>query len=312
MWHICGIKAAQCLDPDDWSGRALRRLRSINECGHATPNAQSHRRRSASWGGFGSFARRHIRRLCVVWSRPVRPRREPMSQISLRGSIPFGLIGPLIGKAFDRAVMLVLRRWKVLVGAFIVGGGCFIINPLWAIAPAAIFLVYWAFNSLAEAIRVTSPHYRMNGIQAMRVGAVNLVLGIASRILFHSTAVFAFAVIPVAWLLSRFIAASVLPATDDLDMSAFGRSWQLTTGNLWQSVTVLIAIRLALFVPALVAAVALASVIKIDIQLLQSGALLLRIAFDSFVFALCFVGICYIMQAQSLTLVAWKQALEKT
>jgi hypothetical protein len=80
----------------------------------------------------------------------------------LNSAIPFSSIGPLFGKSFDRAVALVVRRWRFLLIAF----GVAYSLSVW-LTPISLFLtvglaVYWIMSALADAVREDRPDYRMN------------------------------------------------------------------------------------------------------------------------------------------------------
>ena len=159
-------------------------------------------------------------------------------------SIPFTAIGVLFGHAFDKAVILIARRWRFLIIGFAVAYASLVLYaPAGILASIGLFL-YWIYSALADAIRLDDPNYRMTASKATRLFAVQFVLGLVERVLFLNWIAFAVAVVPGAWLLTKMIAAPILAAASAQDVDQiFVTSTRLTNNNFWQSLTVLIGVR---------------------------------------------------------------------
>ena len=137
-------------------------------------------------------------------------------------------MGPLIGASFDRAFSIMAARWKVfavfagvavVVGAFDVGAGGFV---------AICFTVYWYYASLANAVRLTNPHYAMTSEHVLRLIGLNIVYGIAVEI------GLLLLIVPGIYIANKWSLSSLIAVKEDAGVTdAMRRSWHLTDPFFW-------------------------------------------------------------------------------
>jgi hypothetical protein len=134
-------------------------------------------------------------------------------------------LGPLLGTTFDKAVGIMVSRWKVLlivaissiaVGTFNTALGPLIFN---------FFLIYWGYTALANAIRLFDPSYKMTAEKVVTLIGINISVG------FVDILGFLFLLVPGIWVSNKLSLSEIIAVAEDKSaFEAMPRSWALTTG----------------------------------------------------------------------------------
>jgi hypothetical protein len=157
-------------------------------------------------------------------------------------------VGPVLGAAYDRAVMVLVRSWRV-VATFVVLDAAIASIPSLAQTNVEGALVFsWAFYAMANAIRaIFAAEYRMTNRTAGEYFAAQLVIGV-TIVAVNFMAVVALVQPPgnaQAWLLAapgiivgiwlyvRWSCGPVLGAQGVPAIKALSQSWLLTSRAFW-------------------------------------------------------------------------------
>lgn len=224
---------------------------------------------------------------------------------------PLPGVGPLLGAAFDKAVVLFAARWRLLVAvsiAALLGG---FLNIFVGFAVLWLFSIYWVFASFANTIRLHAADYRMGAADVARLIAIGIIYGIAVEIGFFLL------IVPGVYLAVKWSLAQLICVVERCGVfEAFERSADITTGIFWQTLWFNIAAGFA------VAAVAFAGYVigvgtfgllsvwwsnKVHPEQFGGGGALGVVM--TLLFAIYVLAICFSYQAKDVALLYWYEAL---
>jgi hypothetical protein len=230
-------------------------------------------------------------------------------------------LGPVLGAAYDRAVIALVRSWRV-VAIFLVLDVAIASVPNIAQTNVESALVFsWAFFAMANAIRsVFDAGYRMTNRTAGEFLAAGLLIGV-TIVAVNIMAIVAFVqppgnlqawlfatpgIVVGIWLYVRWSCGPVLGAQGIPAIKALDRSWRLTSLAFWPT----LGIWAVNFIvgSAVPWAIRIAAVFLVNQKLAVFPAVAVSIVATS----LIFIANLYIMQARCIATCMWLGALQQT
>lgn len=137
-------------------------------------------------------------------------------------------LGPLVAISVDKAVTIVVGRWKLLLVVLLsstVGG---MYGLTFAVLPPMAFALYWAVECYANAVRLERPEYRMTAARSLTLVGLYIATGFMFEL-----GILLF-VVPGVYFGTKYSIASIIAVIDDVGVNAAGsRSWALTTNAFW-------------------------------------------------------------------------------
>jgi hypothetical protein len=229
-------------------------------------------------------------------------------------------VGPVLGAAYDRAVMVLVRSWRV-VAIFVALDVAVAIVPSLALNNVEGALIFsWAFYAMANAIRaVFDPEYRMTNRTAggyfgalLSIGvivvALNFMAGVALAVPPGNVLAWLLAapgIIAGIWLYVRWSCGPVLGAQGVPVMKALSQSWRLTSLAFWPTV--------GIWGVNVVIAFALPWAIRVAAFFLinQSLPVFPAVAVTIVATVLEFIASIYVTQARAVATCMWLAALRQ-
>jgi hypothetical protein len=148
----------------------------------------------------------------------------------LRTGFAYPSLGPLLGTTFDKAVGIMVSRWKLLLVISLLSIALGTFSPATGGSLFNFFLIYWNYAALANAVRLYDPTYKMTFGKAVTVFGIDLVVGFATLL------GLLFLIVPGVWAGNKFSLSAIIAVAEDKSMKeATDRSWALTTGAFWQT-----------------------------------------------------------------------------
>ena len=137
-------------------------------------------------------------------------------------------MGPLVGMSFDRGLGLTLRAWKLFAIIAVIAILTGLINLFIGFFIVIAFSVYWYFASLANAVRMDRPDYKMTAAAVGRLILFGIVYGIAVEL---GTILF---IVPGIYIATKWSLAPAIIVKEDASLGdALARSWALTDPTFW-------------------------------------------------------------------------------
>jgi hypothetical protein len=137
-------------------------------------------------------------------------------------------LGPLLGTTFDKAVGIMVSRWKLLLVITIASVAVGTLDPALGAQIFNFFIIYWNFAAFANAVRLFDPSYKMTAGKVVTLIGINVGVGLATLL------GLLFFIVPGVWLGNKYSLSAIVAVAEDKGMRlATDRSWALTTGAFW-------------------------------------------------------------------------------
>lgn len=137
-------------------------------------------------------------------------------------------LGPLLGTTFDKAVGIMVSRWKLLLIISLLSIAVGTLSPNVGSYVFSLFLLYWNYAALANAVRLIDPSYKMTFGKAVTIFGIDLVVGLATLL------GFIFLIVPGVWVGNKFSLSAIIAVAEDKSVrDATDRSWSLISGAFW-------------------------------------------------------------------------------
>jgi len=240
-----------------------------------------------------------------------------MQQYAALATLPSA--GPLLGAAYDRAVMTLIRSWRV-VTIFLAFDLLISIVPGVAQSSLVTLVLFgWTFSSMAISIRaVFDAEYRMTNRSAGEMFATQLMIAL-TVLAVNFMAIAAFVqpggnaqmwllavpgIIVGSWLWARWSCGPVLGARGVPAIKALDQSWRLTASAFWPT--------LVIWGANFVVTYALPSAINYVAAILmyQRFSAIPSAAVTIVASVVVFVAQLYAIQARNISECMWLKALE--
>jgi hypothetical protein len=212
-------------------------------------------------------------------------------------------LGPLIAVAFDKAVGIMVSRWKLLLFVLLTATGAGFFSFTAVAIPNEVFFIYWACAAYANAVRIVHPAYAMR----LRTAAIMLAVNVAVDLLIALGLVAL--VIPGVRTANRLSMSVVVAAIEEKNVrAALRRSW-IVTGDPVEGRT--LAFNVVLWIAEIGAVVAgyfLLSAIAVELGRITGAGLPLtgvKGAALGFAFAAFVITLSYGIQAKVIAQVSW-------
>ena len=225
-------------------------------------------------------------------------------------------IGPLIGASFDRAITIMARSWQGFLIAAVVAIVGSAINVLIGGIALVAYSVFWYYASLANAIRLDKPEYRMNADMVLRIIGLSFVYGIAVEL------AALLLIIPGIYIGNKWSLAPVILVRENVGIGeALRRSWELTDPFFWPTLGFNILAGFAVVAVAVVGQLMAAGIIAVLPLTMWTHAttgtpaappsglygMVIALAYAVYLYAIIFT-----YQAKDVALLYWTDALSGT
>jgi hypothetical protein len=242
-----------------------------------------------------------------------------MSQAPARLALP--PFGPLLGAAYDRAVMMVIQSWRLTALLTVIG---IVIISLPGMANSTfpnVLLFIWGFFAMANALRfVFDPAYKMSNLTAGHMFGAQLITGICVALLnivgfvallragVQNDLSWLFAIPGVVvsmWLYTRWSCGAAIGARGTPSTQALAASWRLTASAFWPTLF----IQVATFVAGLVLGLAIGETARLILNSTHASGPL-ESWISTAAAGLVLISQIYVTQATALAVCMWLKTLE--
>jgi len=137
-------------------------------------------------------------------------------------------MGPLLGMSFDRGLGITLRAWRpfAIIGVIAILSG--FVSLFIGFFIVIAFSTYWYFASLANAVRLDRPDYKMTGATVARLILFGIVYGIVVEL------GVILLIVPGIYIATKWSLAPAIITKEDASLGdALARSWSLTEATFW-------------------------------------------------------------------------------
>jgi hypothetical protein len=216
-------------------------------------------------------------------------------------------LGPLLGTTFDKAVGIVVSRWKLLLIVSIVSIAIGTLSPSVGSTIFNLFYFYWIYASLANAVRLFDPTYKMNFGKVLTLIGVGIVVGVGTFLGFLAL------IVPGVWVANKLSLSQIIAVAEDEGVGeAVGRSWYLTTGAFWPTLLFNVVLQVGYIGVIVVGYIMLGALIALGFPNVEGSAVAstpLKNAAVMFADAVYNLSIIYAAQAIVVAQLFWYRAL---
>ena len=217
-------------------------------------------------------------------------------------------LGPLLGTTFDKAVGILVSRWKLLLIVSLVSIAVGTLSPGVGSPIFNLFDFYWVYASFANALRLFAPSYKMNFVKVLTLIGIGIVVGVGT---FLGILVF---IVPGVWLANKLSLSQIIAVAEDEAVGeAISRSWYLTTGAFWPTLLFNVVVQIGYIGVIVVGYIMLGALIALGFPNVEGSAVAastpLKNASVMFADAVYNLSVIYATQAVVVAQLFWYRAL---